>query len=217
MRALTGDGESLIMTETGEVSEPQPDHLERIAPSMSYRALIELRQREYDTIRSQRRASLDYQSIQEWRHQTQREHAAYARTLEGVATQLDLGYFVGGNETMAHAIYETVMRLPDDVRAFVCAQVVFLSTGWGQTFHVRNWADKRLVILAHDLPEADVTSIIAHQIVHAWRRHGEGTWGYSVDEEREACATAQAWEFSGSGTVFEPPAEGDVDSMMYIN
>lgn len=216
MRVLTGEGESLIMTETGEVSEPQPEHLERIAPSMSYSALIELRQREYETIHRQRRASQDYPSIEAWRHQTQREHAAYARTLEGVATRLDLGYFVGGNETLAHVIYETVMRLPDDVRAFVCDQVVFLSSGWGQAFHVRNLSDKWLVLLAYDLPEADATSIVAHQIAHTWRGHGEGTWGYSVDEEREACATAQAWGFSGSGTVFEPPAKGDVDSMMYI-
>jgi len=216
MRTLTGEGESLIITQTGEVSEPQLDHLERIAPSMSYRALIELREREYDAIRRQRRERWDYHSIEEWRRQTQREHEAYTRTLGGIASSLDLGYFVGGNETLAHVIYETIMRLPDEVRAFVCAQVVFFSSGWGQAFRGMDLSDRWVILLAHKLPEADATSIVAHQIAHAWRGHGEGTYGYTADEEREACATAKAWGFTGSGTVLDPPPDG-LDEMMHIS
>jgi hypothetical protein len=57
MRALTGEGEPVIITEAGDVSEHRRDHLERISPSMSYRALVDLRHREYEAIRGERPAS----------------------------------------------------------------------------------------------------------------------------------------------------------------
>jgi hypothetical protein len=214
MRALTGEGEPIILTESGEVHETRRDHLERIPPSMSYRALVDLRQQEYAAILSQRQEQ--YATGEAFVDQNQREYEAYNRTLAGVADRLDLGALIGENETLAHMIYETVMRLPDEVREFTCDKVVFLSGAWGQAFRGRDWSDKWVILLAPDLPEADATGIVAHQIAHAWRRHGAGTYGYSIDEERDACAMAHAWGFTGSGTGFEPPPEG-MDSMTYIN
>jgi hypothetical protein len=218
MQALTGEGEPVIITESGEVSEPQRDHLEQISPSVSYQALIDLRQREYEAILSQRRPPETYRTSDEWGDQNQREYEAHNRTLEGIALRMDLGFLTGENERLAHVIYEAMMRLPDDVREFVCDRVVFLSGAWGQAFRGMDWSDKWLILLAHDLPEADASGIVAHEIAHAWRGHGEGNYGYTADEEREACAVARAWGFAGSGTVYEPPPGGMGDaSMTYIN
>jgi hypothetical protein len=212
MRTLTGEGEPLIITESGEVEAPRQHYLERIAPSMSFAALIDVRDREYDAICHQRQEH--YDTPEAWQAQNLREDEAEGRTLDGVAYQLDLGFFTGENETLAHTIYETVMRVPDEVRAFVCETVVFLSGAWGQAFRGRDWSEKWLILLAPDLPAADATGIVAHQIAHAWRGHGRSTFGYSPAEEQEACALAQAWGFSGHGTRFEPPIS---DHTVYIN
>jgi hypothetical protein len=215
MRALTGEGEPIIITESGEIAEQGPA-LESISPSVSYQALVELRQREYEAVCHQRREH--YATSEEWGNQNQREHEARHRTLHGVADRLDLGFFIGENEFLAHCIYETVMRLPDEVRNFVCDRVVFLSGAWGQAFRGMDWSDKWVILLAPDLPEADATGIVAHEIAHAWRGHGEGTYGYTIDEERDACTVARDWGFTGRGTVFEPSPEGTDESLMtYIN
>jgi len=206
MRALRGESETIMVTETGDVSEHRRDHLERISPSTSYRALVELRQQEYAAVLSQRRER--YATSEEFGNQGRREYEAYSRTLEGVADRLDLSRLTGENETLAHVIYETVMRLTDEVREFVGDHVVFLSSAWGYAVRGMDWSDKWLIVLAPDLPEADATGIVAHQIAHAWRGHGAETYGYTAAEEREACAIAQTWGFIGSGTVFEPPPDG---------
>jgi hypothetical protein len=86
-------------------------------PSVSYRALIDMRRREYETIRDQRQE--EFATPEEWQQQNVREHEAWERTLEGVAYRLDLGFLIGENDALAHVIYETVMRLPDEVREFV--------------------------------------------------------------------------------------------------
>jgi hypothetical protein len=215
MRTLTGEGEPLIITEGGEVGEPQQDIVHRISPSVSYRALIDLRRREYETIRNQRQEQ--YATSEERQQQNQREYEAECRTLESVAYRLDLGFLIGENEALAHVIYETVMRLPDEVREFVCDHIVFLSGAWGQAFRGMDWSHKWLILLAPELPEADATGIVAHEIAHAWRGHGAGTYGYRMEEELEACRLALAWGFSGSGTRLEQAEGLDALSTTYIN
>ncbi len=212
MQALT-EGEPLEITETGEV-------LERHAGAHavfhgSYRELIRQRQEEYEAIRRQRRET--YPTSEAWQDHNQREHEAYQRTLEGVASALDLSFGVGENEQVAHVIYEAVMRVPDDVREFVCDRVIFLSAAWGQAFRGQDWSERWIILVAPELPAEDATGVVAHEIAHAWRGHGERVGGYSPEEEREACALARAWGFTGRGTVFES-SEGDEDSQgTYIN
>jgi hypothetical protein len=65
-----------------------------------------------------------------------------------------------------------VLRLPDDVRDFVCEAVVFLSSPFGHGFRGGDWSHKWLILLPPDLPDADATSVVAHQIAHAWRGTG---------------------------------------------
>jgi hypothetical protein len=212
MRTLTSEDEPLIITETGEVLDPQHDPHASLAPTLSYQTLVELRRREYDTLLRQRPDSRD----PAWGEHTLREHAAYDRTLDGIAYRLDLGFLTGDNETVAHVIYEAMMRLPDEVREFAHEHVVFLSGTWGQAFRGADWSDKWIILLAPDLPEPDATGVVAHQIAHAWRNHGPEGRGYTAVEEREACDLARAWGFSGSGTAFTT-LEGPETVTYYIN
>jgi hypothetical protein len=211
MRTLTGEGEPVIITEGGEVRRGSRQDL-----PVDYRELVALRQREYEAVRAQRRER--YATPEEWQDQNLREHEAESRTLEGVAYRIDLGFWIGENTALADVIYQAAMRLPDEVREFVCDLVVFLSGAWGQAFRGRDWSDKWVILLAPDLPEADATGIVAHEIAHAWRGHGAETFGYTPEEEREACDLARAWGFTGSGTRLEPsPDEPDSRFMTYIN
>jgi hypothetical protein len=213
MRALT-ESEPVLITETGDIQE-QPYS---ILPD-SYQDLIAVRQQAYDALENQQRELLAQGRAGDVGDLGQRVHEAWTRTVEGVAYQLDLSFWVGENEHMEHIIYETVMRLPDDVRAFVFDRVTFLSAAWGQAFRGRDWSDSWVVMLAPNLPAEDATGIVAHEIAHAWRGHGEGRvgYGYSVDEEQEACALVQAWGFTGRGAVFEPPPDPPGGMVTYIN
>jgi hypothetical protein len=211
MRALT-EGEPVLITETGEIHE-QP---RSVLPD-TFQALVALRQQEYETLRNQQQELLVHGSAGDWGDLNQRVDEAWTRTLEGVADRLDLSFWVGENEHMEHIIYETVMRLPDNVRAFVFDHVIFLSAAWGQAFRGRDWSDAWLVMLAPNLPDADATGIVAHEIAHAWRGHGEGRGLYSADEEQEACAFVRSWGFTGRGAVFEPSPEGTAGTVTYIN
>jgi hypothetical protein len=211
MRALT-ESEPILITETGEIQEPP----RAILPD-TFQALVDLRQHEYDTLRTQQQEFLAHGGAGDLGELNQRVHEAWTRTLEGVAYELDLSFWVGENEHMEHIIYETVMRLPDHVRAFVFDHVIFLSAAWGQAFRGRDWSDTWLVMLAPNLPEADATGIVAHEIAHAWRGHGGGRGFYSADEEQDACAFVQAWGFTGRGAVFEPSPEGTASTVTYIN
>ena len=211
MRALT-ESEPILITETGDIQE-QP---RSILPG-TFQELVAVRQQEYDALENQQRELLAQGSAGDVGDLGQRVHEAWTRTLEGVAYQLDVSFWVGENEHMEHIIYEAVMRLPDDVRAFVFDRVIFLSAAWGQAFRGRDWSDAWLVMLAPNLPAEDATGIVAHEIAHAWRGHGEGRIGYSVDEEQEACALVQAWGFTGRGAVFEPPPDPPGGMVTYIN
>jgi hypothetical protein len=182
-----------------------------------YQELVALRQQEYETLRNQQQGLLAQGSAGDVGDLNQRVHEAWTRTVEGVADQLDLSFWVGENEHMEHIIYETVMRLPDNVRAFVFDHVIFLSAAWGQSFRGRDWSDSWLVMLAPNLPEADAMGIVAHEIAHAWRGHGEGRGLYSADEEQEACAFVQSWGFTGRGAVFEPSPDPTGAMVTYIN
>jgi hypothetical protein len=211
MRALT-ESEPILITETGEIQE-QP---RSILPD-SYQELVALRQQEYETLRNQQQGLLAQGSAGDMGDLNQRVHEAWTRTVEGIADQLDLSFWVGENEHMEHIIYETVMRLPDHVRAFVFDHVRFLSAAWGQAFRGRDWSASWLVMLAPNLPEADATGIVAHEIAHAWRGHGGGGGLYSADEEQEACAFVQSWGFAGRGAVFEPSPDPTGGMVTYIN
>jgi hypothetical protein len=139
------------------------------------------------------------------------------RTLEAVADRLDIDMTME-DDAVKLRIYEAVMRLPDDVRAFVCDQVIFLCTSWGQAFRGRDWSERWIILVAPDLPADDAVGVVAHEIAHAWRGHGRGYQHYSPEEEREACELVRAWGFMGRGTEFEvvdtPDGQGTVH---YIN
>lgn len=211
MRALT-ESEPILITETGDIQE-QP---RSILPG-TFQELVAVRRQAYDALRNQQRELLAQGSAGDVGDLNQCVYEAWTRTLEGVADRLDLGFWVGENEHMEHIIYEAVMRLPDDVRAFVFDHVIFLSAAWGQAFRGRDWSDAWLVMLAPNLPAEDATGIVAHEIAHAWRGHGEGRGGYSADEEQEACAVVQSWGFTGRGAVFEPPPDPPGGMVTYIN
>jgi hypothetical protein len=211
MRALN-EREPVLITETGDIQE-QP---RSIVPD-GFQELAALRQSEFEALQAQQQELRAQGDAGAWSDLNQRVHEAWDRTLEGVAYRLDLSYLVGENPHMEHTIYETVMRLPDEVRAFVFDQVVFLSPAWGQAFRGHDWSGVWLVLLAPDLPDADATGVVAHEIAHAWRGHGEGRVGYSADEEQEACAFVRAWGFTGQGAVFEPPQDPPGGMTTYIN
>jgi hypothetical protein len=211
MRALS-ESEPVLITETGDIQE-QP---RAILPG-DYQALITLRQQEYETLEAQQQAMQAPRSAEAWGDLNQRVHEAWGRTLEGVASRLNLSFRVGENEHMEHIIYETVMRLPAEVQAFVFDHVGFFSPAWGQAFRGGDWSDVWLVMLAPNLPDQDATGVVAHEIAHAWRGHGEGRGLYSADEEQEACAFVRAWGFTGDGSVFEPSSDLPGGMTTYIN
>jgi hypothetical protein len=213
MRALTGGREQLVITEGGEISaQPLP-------PPDNYHELVTSRQREYEILAQQQRELLAQGRRAEAMELAPQVSAAFDRTLQGVADALQVSYRIGENERLEHQIYETVMRLPDDVRAFMMDRVVFLSSAWGQAFRGVDWSQQWVIVLAPDLPDDDATGIIAHEIAHAWRGHGTDPLGYTADEEREACALAQCWGFTGAGTVFQapPPEVPESTPITYIN
>jgi hypothetical protein len=140
MRALT-ESEPILITETGDIQE-QP---RSILPG-TFQELVAVRQQAYDALENQQREFLAQGSAGDLGDLGQRVYEAWTRTLEGVADRLDLGFWVGENEHMEHIIYETVMRLPDDVRAFVFDHVTFLSAAWGQAFRGRDWSYQIRVI-----------------------------------------------------------------------
>jgi hypothetical protein len=215
MRTLTGEGEPLLITDRGEVSDHQRDPTDQVSRSMSYQSLIDMRRREHEAICRQRQEQ--YATPEEWQQQNIREHESWQRTLEGVAYRLDLGFLIGENDALAHVIYETMMRLPDEIREFAHDHVVFLSGAWGQAFRGNDWSDKWILLLAPELPEDDATGIVAHEIAHAWRGHGARRGGFTPEEEREACHIALVWGFSGSGTRMDHGDGLDGGITTYIN
>ena len=88
-----------------------------------------MRQRGYEAICRERQEQDD--TAEAFEAQNLREYEAEQRTLDGIAYQLDLGFTIGQNDRLASTIYETLMRVPDEVRTFVCETVVFLSAAWG--------------------------------------------------------------------------------------
>jgi hypothetical protein len=204
LNGMTPEGERLVITEDGELHTWDPNApLEVLLPT-DFASLVALRQREYEA--ALRLREVDYPTRADFEAQIRREDEAMYRTLDYVADRLQVSYLVGGNEDLEQVIYETVLRLPDDVRTFACDTVVFLSSPYGHSFRGVDWADKWLIILPPDLPDADATGVVAHQIAHAWRGHGEAHhgYGYTAQEEREACVLARAWGFSGRGAHFTP-------------
>jgi hypothetical protein len=143
----------------------------------------------------------------------QQEDEAFDRALEGVYQRLDVAHLIGENETLHDRIYETVMRLPDEVRTFVFDMVIFLSGAWGQAVRGADWSQRWLILLAPDLPDADVLSVIVHAIAYAWRGHGQQR-GITPEEEREACDLVRHWGFTGEGTVF---VESEGSQTFFIN
>ena len=208
MKALT-EGEPILITESGDINE-QP----RTVLPDSFEELIALRQREYEAIRSQRRPTETYTNAEERGDQKQREHEAYHRTLEGIASRLDIDFSME-DDAVKYAIYEAMMRLPDEVREFVHDNVVFLCTSWGQAFRGRDWSESWIILLAPDLLAEDAVGVVAHEIAHAWCGHGQGHLGKTPEEEREACDLVRTWGFVGRGAVFERP-EGH-EPISYIN
>jgi hypothetical protein len=130
----------------------------------------------------------------------------------------ELRYF-GDDQEIYQALVATIMRLPQDVAEFVLERCSFVSVGgetWAQTMPV--WALVRdlesipenvwVITLSEKLSAEDLHSIIAHEIAHAWLKHGEwlkhGKTIYKPpDAESQAANQARDWGFTGKGADAE--------------
>lgn len=117
----------------------------------------------------------------------------------------------GGDAHQAKIIAETIERLPANVAAYVVGNVQFVVR------HQRScWAMQAAgwVVFLDDDAFRD-QSVIAHELAHAWHKHGP----YADIEdlarkEHEACETAAAWGFKGLGTWPEVQASAGIADLM---
>ncbi|HEX5951216.1 MAG TPA: hypothetical protein VFZ96_09445 [Actinomycetota bacterium] len=124
------------------------------------------------------------------------------------ARGLDGLMYLGDDARTERVIVETLLRLPEDVRAFALERCVFLSVGWaapgltlpgavGVDPATRRSRDVWLIVLEEQAPLDLLASAAAHEIAHAWLRHDRLSEDLPDEHEVQAAELAQAWGFSG--------------------
>lgn len=116
--------------------------------------------------------------------------------------------YLGEDVRTEHVIAETLVRLPDTVRAFALERCVFLSVGWaasGLTFpggigvdpETRRSRNVWLIVLEEQAPRDALASVVAHEVAHAWLRHDRLSDELPEDHEVKAAELARRWGFTG--------------------
>ncbi len=115
-------------------------------------------------------------------------------------------------DDMAVCIGLTVQKLPNKVKEFVYKNCEFISIAMfgGKTIYAKSeFLQKRhwLIILCHQRINNEYTSVIAHEIAHAWLGHKHEERGVELEEaapkEKEACLLVKQWGFKGIGAELE--------------
>jgi hypothetical protein len=131
----------------------------------------------------------------------QQRHDVWERSPESVLVRLDLAPWVD-DPTLAQIIVETVLRLPDEVLEFVCAQCTFVWFGRNTLAHTapaRYFSRPWVIHLSPQLSLLEAHTAVAHEIAHAWLGHTELMPLY----EAAAASLAQSWGFTGPGADVE--------------
>jgi hypothetical protein len=106
------------------------------------------------------------------------------------------------DEDLERAIVETVARLPEPVRDYVCYECRFLSVGYPRVLKGdprRPWA----ILLPSEIPADDVHSLIARQIALIWLQHRHPARPGTLGLYLAAAKLTRRWGFEGQGADVE--------------
>lgn len=140
-----------------------------------------------------------------WAEQYQWQHS-----LGGIAFKL--GRLTVSSDSMTYCIYQTIHKLPDEVKEFVYENCEFasISVFGGKTIYAKaKYLRKRpwLIILSHEKINDEYQSVVAHEIAHAWLGHKHEERGMELEivaqRERDVCLLVKQWGFNGFGAELE--------------
>lgn len=124
------------------------------------------------------------------------------RSLEGIYYAFG-GFYLEGSHENERAVVETIQKLPDKVREWVCSNCSFVIAG-GIAFGPldnKDWLKERRpwnIFIAVTAEKESLPFTIAHEIAHAWLGHKTFINTISPEppsREKEADEQAKKWGF----------------------
>ena len=106
------------------------------------------------------------------------------------------------DEALTRALVETVIRLPENVREYVCNECRFVEVDYVRTIPGAQRV-QWVILLSPNMPADHVHSLIAHEIALVWLQRRHPTRPCTLGLDLAAAKLVQRWGFEGQGADVE--------------